>query len=306
MKRLLPIFTLALLGLSACDSGTLVSPLEPEVGEPSFAKAAHPGIEPTVHTPAPEQCSFPETLTRAPGAPARVVCEFTGEEETEMTLVVEVSHPKITTVKAWLNGVMVLLPSANPLPGDGNQIKVSLGVVPGVNVLDVRLSGKPGEENWVKISLKDDGEGDGGAEGEGDPGPIIPEEDVNPTFTLGPVVGPGADMVVVCGEVPVDELPEGTTWTPADWNDVKAEVARVQDGSTIPVSGMAWIMWNGDGLVPGSLGVPDRHYAISAAGNSFPVDPANPIVTEPEVFWLNLAPGDLPVLCVSTSGSSIP
>jgi hypothetical protein len=297
MKRLLPILTLALLGLSACDSGTLVSPLEPEVGEPSFAKPVLPGIEPTVHHSASEPCSFPQTLIRAPGAPTRVVCEFTGEEEVEMTLVVEVSDPKITTVKAWLNGVMVLLPSTNPLPGDDNQVKVALGVVPGVNVLDVRLSAKPGEDNWVRVWVEADGEGDGGAEGEGDPGPIIPDEDVNPTFTLGPVVGPTADMAVACGEVTKD----GLQWAPADWNQVVAEVELVGNTSTINVEGVAWIMRDGSrSHVPWFL-APLYYYMISTNGNLGFLEDAT---IEPGLFWLISAPIELltqqPVLCIAT------
>jgi hypothetical protein len=311
MKRLLPILTLALLGLSACDSGTLVSPLEPEVGEPSFAKPVLPGIEPTVHHSASEPCSFPQTLIRAPGAPTRVVCEFTGEEEVEMTLVVEVSDPKITTVKAWLNGVMVLLPSTNPLPGDDNQVKVALGVVPGVNVLDVRLSAKPGEDNWVRVWVEADGEGDGGAEGEGDPGPIILDEDVNPTFTLGPVVGPGADMAVVCGEVPVDGLPEGTTWTPADWTDVEAAIEEDErDPGIVPLDGLAWITWNGLRSPDANAFPYPYYYMISADENDaapyFP--PEDTIEAGP--FWLvsglSIFLTQQPVLCVSTEGVSTP
>ena len=290
MKRLLPILTLALLGLSACDSGTLVSPLEPEVGEPSFAKPALPGIEATVYCPASETCSFPKTLSREPGAPARFVWEFTGEEEMEMTLVVKVSDPKITTVKAWFNGVMVLLPSATPLPGDDNQLKVTLAVLQGMNVLDVRLSAKPGEENWAEVRVEG-----------------VQEDILVSEF-----------KVTEASFLPDPELSSecGSGFEVADWSDVEA--AGDVDWTAIREdlgSEMAWIRFNG-GYVAyqawGTYGLTDFYYLITG-DEHLASDYGKDRNVGPDQLWLvdasldELADGgQQPVLCVSTSGVSTP
>lgn len=287
MKRLLPILAMALLSLSACDSGALVSPLAPEVGEPSFAKLQLPLFEPPEVCPDGKVCLVePVLMERERGAPTVAVAEFEKGDFGDAILVVQVSDPKTTTVKAWLNGVTVLLPSAIPQSGE-NPVSVNLTLAE-ENLLEVRLSAKPGNSAvfWVE------GEVVAPTEPE-DPAPSV-VFDVTEA-----VAAPGDDMNAAC----VAEF--GADFGIADWNDVVAEVERVGDASTVPVDAFAWITRNGTGIIPGSFGLPDRHYLLSAIGNIYAVDPlAEPVLIEPDLFWLNATSGDQPVLCISTSEGS--
>lgn len=122
--------------------------MEPEVTDPSLAKPVF--SEPTL----PEDCSAcvvePVTMVRGKGAPSIARVSFDGEVGQAVELVVYTSNPKKATVKAWLNGNTVLLPSVIPQSGS-DGVRVPL-VLEAENTLEVRLSGKVGASVafWVE------------------------------------------------------------------------------------------------------------------------------------------------------------
>ncbi|MGW8268815.1 MAG: hypothetical protein ACWGSQ_20785, partial [Longimicrobiales bacterium] len=150
MKRLPTILLLSLLGLSACDSERAESPMGPEIAGPSLANQLFAELAP------PDDCSAcmvePITMVRGKGAPSITLARasFEAEAGQEVELVVHTSNPKVATVKAWLNGTTVLLPSVIPQSGsDGVRVPLVLEVE---NTLEVRLSGKVGASVifWVE------------------------------------------------------------------------------------------------------------------------------------------------------------
>ena len=66
---------------------------------------------------------------------------FQGEEGQEATFVILASNPKTTTVKAWLNDALILLPSALSRSGS-NEVRVQVTLAE-ENVLRLRLSAAP-------------------------------------------------------------------------------------------------------------------------------------------------------------------
>ncbi len=300
MKRLLPILTLALLGLSACDSGTLVSPLEPEVGGPSFAKAVLPAFEPQEACPDGKTCLVePIALERGKGAPSTwTSAPFEGTEGEMATLVVQTSNPKTTTMRAWLNGATVLLPSVIPQEwpeseAEPQEVRVSFPLAEGDNVLEVRLSAKPGTQVvfWVEAA----------AVAPTDGGEIEPPPETFP-FALTPAVPPPsegarADACAALGD-----------YVPADWTNVMDKNQHWEELSALLSSGMAWILLEG---FPGFqevtfLTTTDYYYLITGSA-----DFANLYGPDqnlgPDQLWMMAASlgelgqsGQQPVLCIAT------
>jgi len=282
MKRLLPILVMALLSLSACDSGTLVSPLEPEVGEPSFAKVEL--AEFLVDDPCSDSnCLYPVvTMTRLKGAPAIKVVRFESGGLEGAVLGVQVSDPKTTTVKAWLNGVTVLLPSAIPHSGENPlRLNIPLDPLETENVLTVRLSAKPG--NWAAFWV------------EGEVVAPTKPEDPAPSVVFDvteAVAAPTDDMNSAC----VAEF--GADFGVADWNEVVAAVAGGTLKEQILSSGTAFVLQDGVGtFIDFVSGL--QHYMLSAT-----VSTGTTYGTIGTDFWLNASPGSQPVLCISTSEGS--
>lgn len=154
MKRILTISLLTLLVLSACDREDPKTPVGPEMNDPSLAKQVLPDFAP------PDECSncivAPQVMVRATKAPTVETVEFDATEGEEAELVVQVSNPETATVKAWLNGKTVLLPSVLPQSGS-DQVRVPI-ILKEKNVLQLRLSGKPGNSAafWVEGAVAPD------------------------------------------------------------------------------------------------------------------------------------------------------
>jgi hypothetical protein len=294
MKRLLPILSMALLGLSACDSGTLMSPLEPEVGEPSFAKVVLPPIELTEECPVEGNYLVgPLRWERETGAPVVKDATFEKCGFTDATLVIQVSDPTTTTVKAWLNGATVVLPSAIPRSG-GNEVSVTFPLAD-LNEVKVRLSAKPGPENWVEFSVEgvEAAPTDAGGDEPVYTSPFaVTTESMAPTDDLGAACAGLGDYVM------------------ADWNDVAAAMEDGRDPSIVPLDGLAWI--TRDGLrSPDINAFPYPYYYMISADETlaapyFP--PESTIETGP--FWLvsglSIFLSQQPVLCILASESSSP
>lgn len=288
MKRLLPILAMALLGLSGCDSGTVVSPLAPEVGQPFFAKAGLPAGEATEECPEVGNILFPEaTLYRGPGTPAAAEGTFGKCGFIDATLVVQVSNPKTTTVKAWLNGVMVLHPSEFPRTG---RTEFSLPFpLADLNGLEVRLSAKPGTDDWARVWV----------EGVGTPTPSgsDPENETSLEFHATEAsFDLTADMNAAC----VGEY--GASYGIADWSQVVAAVeGGAGRGDILLGTEIAMVLYEGVGSF--NTGFPffeTRHYMISAVG----ADAATVAWIGTDLFWATSGTMSQPVLCVSTSESS--
>jgi len=148
MKRFLPLTFLAVLSFTACDGSRMESLVEPEVDGPSMAKEVLPQLS------VPEDCqnclAGPEILVRKKGAPETAWISFDAVQGQEAELVVLASDPRTTTVKAWLNEKVVLLPSAIPQAAP-DPARAPL-VLEAENVLIVRLTAKPGSTVavWVE------------------------------------------------------------------------------------------------------------------------------------------------------------
>ncbi len=276
MKRLFACAAISFLLLSACDRGTITSPVEPEMADVAFSMMEMPSFEPPLECPA-ASCFFgPVTLDRDTKAPSVLSETFPGEEGQAATLVILSSNPKTTTVKAWLNDVVVLLPSALPRE-KSDEVRVPVTLLE-INTLEVRLSAKPGTQIaiWVQIP-------------EGDPPPIVFQL-TEQTFGL------TDDLSGACTGF-------GAGYQMADWTEVKPAVeggwAAKEDVMTELT---ALILNEGEGLFYPVFPIPgERHWVLSAVDTgSWIADSA--AIAETEVFWLtSLAsatlPPPLPVLC---------
>jgi len=278
MKRLPFISVLALALLSACDGGTLVSPMAPEIQAPSFQKAELPEFEPPAACPVASCVLEPTIITRGKKAPSKVVLEFSADADQAAELVVLTSDPKRTTVKAWLNGAAVLLPSAIPQSGsDEVRVPVTLAEE---NLFEIRVSAKPGTEIafWI--------------EGEA----VTPPEPEDPVPTMvfevtSAVVAPTADMNAAC----VAEF--GADFGIADWTQVVEAVAAGETKDEILASGMAMILNSGTGSFLPPFSWTWNHYMISAIG----ADGSTIASVGQDMFWLTSSTFNQPVLCVDPS-----
>lgn len=290
IRRFLPLPALGFLVLTACDGGTAVSPMAPEVPDPSLTRVAAPStealaFEPPTSCPAPACLFEPIIFSRGPdlvslsgtssaktqNGSRRNVVTFGSNGLEEADLVVMVSDPKTTTVKAWMNGTMVLLPSAVPQSGsDRVSVRVELEEE---NELEVRLTAKPG--NLVAFWME------GGDEGPTEP----PPPTTGPVFTVTDgAVGPGAVTDGLCG----------TGFRVADWTDVVDAVNAGLDTGVIGAlldGAQAFLRYETAGTFNGMFGIL-YHYTI--AGSS-PGDHNAAIGTD---LYLRSSSGDQPVLCV--------
>jgi hypothetical protein len=203
----------------------------------------------------------------------RVTRSFEALDGQTGTLVVLTSNPKTTTVKAWLNGITVLLPSVLPRSGS-EEIRVPLALSE-ENVLELRMSAKPGTKLafWIE-------DGEGPPIG-GDPQPTV--------FRLtSQSFAPTDDMTDACTQF-------GEGFGMADWTEV---VQAVEDGvskGAILSDPFALILNNGLGYFTTVFPFfEDRHYALSAAGP----DPQTEDSVGTEMFWLTSTTNPQPVLCV--------
>lgn len=258
MKRLLSVCVMAVIGLSACDRQTMVAPDESAGSEALFAKAALPDFEPPEVCPT-EGCLLPPTtLARETKAPTSWIGEFSGLEEQEVELVVYSSNPRGTTVKAWLNDKMVLSPSEMP-KAESTEVRVPLSLQEG-DVLEVRLSGKPGTQVAFWIA--------GVAEAPADPDGTDPTTEDPPTpepaMTFGVTTGSVdiyADMNAAC-----DAAMTGSVI--ADWGDVvEAMGSGLYQKEDVLSTGYAFVLNSGMGLFDeGIFSSSMKHYVLSAFG----------------------------------------
>lgn len=287
MKRLLPAFLLLVVGLTACESESVVSPLVPDDPAPSFAKNEFPDFEPPEECPANGCLLAPTTLTRDAKAPLVWEGEFASASEEEVELVVYASNPKTTTVKAWLNDEVILLPSAFPR-AKSDEVRVAFLPEEG-DVLRVRLSGKPGTQVafWVE-EVQDEG---GAGEEPETPEPEDPEQPpAFPTYVFGATpesYGIDSELSGICSaQFPGSQV--------ADWNDVVAAVEEYgMAESEILDSGYALVLKDGIGVVGGSLFTQDSHYTLSAFGAG------SAIATIGQNLALFTQAAPQPVLCVT-------
>jgi hypothetical protein len=212
-----------------------------------------------------------EPITRETKGPALTMWEWTYEGAgVNAELVVRVSDPHAATVKAWHNDVPILLPSAIPHSGS-NEARVAVTLSPD-DVIEVRLSGKPGVQAWVWV--EEDGGGEIDTTQDDEPVPASP-------FSL------SQEMIPATGDRPAAC---GTGLAPADWNDVNSWVdgdeTRALALSNTLAGGLAWIARDGaTGYNPFFMS-PSHYYRITAnadlaAGYGTPMD-----TMEPGSIWL--------------------
>lgn len=278
MTRLLFILGFSLFNLSAHPREAAESRPAPDQRDAFFPNPGISVVQASPECPGPSCLVGPVSLTRDPNAPAKQVSEFLGTEGQEAELVVVSSDRKRTTVQAWLNGERVLLPSTMPRSGT-DEVRVPV-TLKGQNVLEVRLTAKPGTEVvfWV--------EGETAT-------PSLPP-DLEPTFEFRASdarVGPTVVMNAVCS------TEFGADFEIADWADILAGI----DPTPIQQAGTAWIQRDGIGSFSASFFGPIYHYLVSAVGNLYPNFHYGTI--EPDLFWLNAAGGDRQVLCKGPPGS---
>ncbi len=284
MKRLLVCVAVGFLFLSACDRGTITSPVEPEISDRAFSMVELPPFEPP-DLCAEANCLFgPFTMLRLTKAPWTLSETLEVVEEQAATLVIFSSNPKTTTVKAWLNDVVVLLPSALPRTKSA-EVRVPVTLLKS-NTLEVRLSAKPGTQIAIWVIEAD-------------------EEDSTPTPTVFKLTSQSFPPADGLDGACVAEF--GGDYGMANWAEVEP---AVEDGGVAKEDVMtgfnAWIRNGEKGLF--ETGFPSyekRHYVLSAAGSDpWTLDSADSAGTE--VFWLtSLATAifptpSLPVLCSYT------
>jgi hypothetical protein len=258
MRRLLSLSLLAFAGLAACDGGTGISPLAPELPvlsapvDPVFAAGSLPVFEPPEGCPVAVCLVDPTTLVRATKAPTHWAGDFDAEEGQEAELVVRASSPKTTTLKAFLNGEKVLLPSAFPRSGS-DEVRVSLTLL-AENHLELRLSAKPGSQVafWIELVQGDEVEPSDPT----DPG--NPQEPVATFFTTSEPFHMGADLNAACAA----QLSGSVI---ADWNDVVEAVGAGASDSDILGEGYAFVLNGGAGTYQIFM-LGTFHYAVSASG----------------------------------------
>lgn len=270
MIRLSFILVLALFGSSVHESGAAGSSPAPELRDGALPNPEVPEVQTSPECPVASCLIGPVSLTRGAEVPAKSVSEFRGREGQEAELVVVASDPKRTTVKAWLNEEVVLLPSAMPRSGT-NQVRVPITLAE-QNVLEVRLSAKPGTDVVVWI------------EGEAAGPPLPPNTEPTVEFRLSSaLVGPAAVMNEVCS------TEHGGDFEIADWLDLGEDT----DPSLIQQAQTAWIQWEGIASRSPSMFGLTYHYLVSAE----PIDQNFYAAIEP-LFWLHEAWwGQRPVLC---------
>jgi hypothetical protein len=269
------------------------------VGEPSFAKAVLPAFEPQEACPDGKTCLVnPVLLERGKGAPSLWVSDpFAGTEGEMATLVVQTSNPKTTTMKAWLNGATVLLPSVIPQEWpeseeEPQEVRVSFPLAEGDNVLEVRLSAKPGTEVvfWVEAAVV----------GPTDGGTIEPPPESTFPFALTPALPPSEDRAVACAAL--------GDYVMADWNDVMDENEHWEELSALLSSGMAWILFGGSSgfQTVTFLTTTDFYYLITGSVDFAGLYGPNQNVG-PDKLWVMDASlpelresGQQPVLCIAT------
>jgi hypothetical protein len=221
-------------------------------------------------------------------------------------LVVYAPDPQHTTVTAWLNGVIVLLPSAiargeGAVEGEDFQFATEL-VLAAENTLVVRLTGKPGTQIafWV--------EGEVTTTDAGAPVPRV-------VFETTPAVAATADLELdaKCADLtPRAKVIDGERVTipfvPADWNRVmEATADELAALETVLDGGTAWIWWDGvfNYTETGPFGTTSTYYfAISSDGNFVSLNPGSvEESTGPDVWLLSITTTQLSepqrVLCMS-------
>jgi len=275
MKRLLVCVAVGFLFLSACERGTITSPVDPEISDRAFSMVELPPFEPP-DLCAEANCLFgPVTMERYTKAPVTLSETFTGVEEQAATLVILASNPKTTTVKAWLNDVVVLLPSALPKT-KSDEVRVPVTLLAD-NTLEVRLSAKPGTQIAIWVIEADE-----------EP-PIGPGDSPPIAFRL------TSEDFAVNGDLSGACTAFGEGYRMADWTEVKPAVEAGVAKEDIMNGLYALILNGGVGLF--ETGFPfteERHYVISAVTfDGWTVDSADFAGTE--VFWLtSLATAVLP------------
>jgi hypothetical protein len=273
MKRI-PIFlTMAILSLSACENGSITSPESPEIAAPAFSKPGLALFAPPQECPEGSCPLGPVILTRETKAPTVLTESFPGTDGQTGTLVVLASDPKTTTVKAWLNGNVVLLPSDLPRSGS-DEVRVPVTLLAD-NVLEVRLSAKPGTQVaiWVQTDAAPP------SDSEGPPPPAFRITSVS--------YGPTDDLSGACTAF-------GDGFHFADWTDVVQAVTDGTPKADISSAPLAFILNNGSGhFQTGFPSFEDRHYALASLGS----DPFTVDSVEPEMFWLTSTTSSQPVLC---------
>ena len=274
---LLPYFlVLAFVGSPSPANNGVESLTAPGLSDPTAPLAPIPEIQASPECPVASCLVGPVSLTREQKAPRRQTSEFSAIAGQEAELVFVTSDRKRTTVKAWLNGETVLLPSALAR-SRSNEVRIPVTVAE-ENVLEVRLTAKPGTEVrfWI--------------EGEAATPALPPAPEPTIEFRLSNAsVGPTATMNAVCS------ADFGPNFEIADWADVVAGV----DPTPIERAGTAWIQRDGLGSFSMSFFGPTYHYLVSAIGN---VNPTYHFATiEPDLFWLNALDGGRRVLCKGPS-----
>ena len=282
MTRLPFMLIFALLNFSATDVSGAISPSAPGLPDASFPTGDLPKVQASPACPVSNCVVDPVSLTRERKAPAKAVSEFLAAEGQEAELVVVISHRTRATVRAWMNGETVLLPSALPRSGT-NEVRVPVTLAE-QNVLEFRLTGRIGTEVvfWIES-------GDATPPPPGDTGPTM-------EFRLSnSAVGPTASMNAVCS------ADHGDSFGIADWSDVVSGT----DPSPIQAAGIAWIQWDDLGSFSTSFFGPTYHYQVSAIGNLNPNFYYGTIGVEPNQFWLNADGGMRPVLCKGPASSGL-
>jgi hypothetical protein len=250
------------------------SPVEPEIADAVFSLAELPLFQPPQECPAPSCPLGPVGLVRETKAPTVLTETFPGFEGQNATLVILASNPKTTTVKAWLNEVLVLLPSRLPQsPSDEVRVPVTLSEE---NILEVRLSAKPGTQVAIWVESNEEP-----PIGSGDPPSAVFR------LTSGSFA-PTDDMSSACTGF-------GEKYRMADWTDV---VIAVNGGATKEdiLNLFALILNDGAGFF--QTGFPffeERHYALSGIAPD-PQTEAS-VGTDPDMFWLTSKTDPFPVLC---------
>jgi hypothetical protein len=198
------------------------------------------------------------------------------DEGQQATLAVWAPDPKTTTVTAWLNGSLVLLPSRVPqMAPDPARVEITLSEE---NTLEVSLRGKPGTQVtfWVEI----DGEPPIGG---GDP-PSVEFLLTDLSFF------PAPDLSGAC--------PEG--YVMADWTQVVQAVDAGVAKEDILTAPYALILNEGEGhFNTGGLFPQDRHHALAASSSDGWTTDWVEGEAGTEIFWLtSVSMTDfLPVLC---------
>ncbi len=280
MIRMPFMLILALVSSSAHENTGAATYLESGLLDPSFPTEELTKVQASPECPVPNCLIGPVNLIRQRRAPAKSVSEFMAIEGQEAELVVAISQRNRATVRAWMNGEAVLLPSALP-KSRTNEVRVPVTLAE-QNVLEFRLSGRIGTEVvfWI----------------EGGEATLPPTDDSEPPIEFrlsNSAVGPTATMNAVCS------AEHGAGFEIAHWTDVVSGT----DPWPILAAGTAWIQWDGLGSFSISFFGPTYHYLISTMGNLNPSYYYGTMDVEGNQFWLNANGGTWPVLCKGPASS---